>query len=458
MLPQGTGRFASALPGGGDASLIRALSEAVDPQAILRRIVEQALVLLPGAEGTVVELVDGEDLVYVCASGSLSDFVGTRVPRRDSLSGRSVATREILRSDDTEADERVDLQACRQVGARSMVCVPLTQASGPVGVLKAASSQPGGFSDRDVQLLSRLADFIAATVATAAEFSRVVARIVHSAAVIQDPLVGGDDDDVAWFIANVIRPEVPAVVDLRQRIESVLDGGGFEMLYQPIVELGTGDLIAAEALARFTGLPYRPPDVWFSEADSAGLGVELELAAVRAALAPLPFLPDQISVAVNVGPAAIGSRELARMVESAGPSRVILELTEHLKVQDYPRLSAQLTPLRRQGVRLAIDDTGAGISSLTHVLKLAPDVIKLDREITSGIDLDPVRRALTSALVTFAAESGALVVAEGIETDAELTMLRDLGIVYGQGFHLGRPGPSSHLRRREMAPPTGSVK
>lgn len=436
---------------------MRALSEVVEPHAILDRIVAQALVLLPGADGTVVELVDGEDLVYVCASGSLTTSLGVRVPLERSLSGLAVTKQEILTSDDTESDDRVDRDVCRRVGARSMICVPLSQASGPVGVLKAASSQPLGFTARDVQVLSRLAEFIATAVATASESLRMIARLVDgSGAPSGSALAGEDDDDIAWFIANVIRPEVPPVVDLRRRIESVLEEGSFEILYQPIIELGSGKLIGAEALSRFTIMPYRPPDVWFAEADRAGLGVELELAAVRAALAPLPFLSPDLKISVNVGASAIGTDELAEVVTAAGPDRVILELTEHLKVEDYPKLNARLAPLRKQNAYLAIDDTGAGISSLTHVLKLAPDVIKLDREITSGIDLDPVRRALTAALITFAGESGAVVVAEGIETAGELAVLRDLGVLYGQGFLLGRPGPSADLRGYEVRPLAGT--
>ncbi|HET9731457.1 MAG TPA: EAL domain-containing protein [Acidimicrobiales bacterium] len=455
---EGLSRLAAALPGGGGASLVSALSEALEPDAILSRIVEQALVLLPGAEGTVVELVEGDDLVYVSASGSLKRSIGATVPVRASLSGQCVASNQILSSDDTESDDRVDRGACRRVGARSMVCVPLWHGSGPVGVLKAASSRPGAFTPRDVQLLSRLAEFIATTVAAASEFSRMMARVVRQ----PGPTSGqtapdADDDDVAGFIANVLRVDVPVVVDLRRRVESVLDEGSFEILYQPIVNIRTGRLFGAEALARFTTMPYRPPNEWFSEAERVGLGVELELAAVKAALTPLPFLPEHIRVSINVGPEAIVSADLTQMVAAAGPDRVILELTEHLAVEDYPTLNAHLRPLRQQNTFLAIDDTGAGISSLTHVLKLAPDVIKLDREITSGIDFDPVRRALTSALVAFAAESGALVVAEGIETAGELTTLCDLGVVYGQGFHLGRPGPSSALRSydQEAAPAIG---
>jgi EAL domain-containing protein (putative c-di-GMP-specific phosphodiesterase class I) len=91
------------------------------------------------------------------------------------------------------------------------------------------------------------------------------------------------------------------------------------------------------------------------------------------------------------------------------------------------------------GVRLAIDDTGAGFASFAHILKLAPEIIKLDRELTSGIDHDPVRAALATALVSFASQLGTEIIAEGIETAAELEVLRNLGIRYGQGYFLFRP-------------------
>ncbi|MDA8044513.1 MAG: EAL domain-containing protein, partial [Actinomycetota bacterium] len=147
----------------------------------------------------------------------------------------------------------------------------------------------------------------------------------------------------------------------------------------------------------------------------------------------------------------VGCPELAEIIETAGPDRVVIELTEHLQVEDYPKLNSRLAGLREQRTLLAIDDTGAGISSLTHVLKLAPDIIKLDREITRGVDIDPVRRALTSALVVFARESGARVVAEGIETEQELAVLVDLGVRYGQGFYLARPSALRDLLDYEPA-------
>ena len=116
-----------------------------------------------------------------------------------------------------------------------------------------------------------------------------------------------------------------------------------------------------------------------------------------------------------------------------------MELTEEARVDDYPRLSRALDQMRRMGVRLAIDDTGAGFASLAHILKLVPEFIKLDRELTSGIDHDPVRIALATALVSFASGLGAEIIAEGIETTEELEVLQGLDIRYGQGFLLCRP-------------------
>jgi EAL domain-containing protein (putative c-di-GMP-specific phosphodiesterase class I) len=148
-----------------------------------------------------------------------------------------------------------------------------------------------------------------------------------------------------------------------------------------------------------------------------------------------------VSVTINVGPAVATAVDLAELVPEHLAPRVIVELTEHAAIDDYPRLIEALAPARRRGIRLAIDDTGSGYSSLAHILKLAPEFIKLDCEITRGIDLDPVRRALASSLVTFAAETGAEIIAEGVETADELDVLRSLGIDHAQGYHLGPPAP-----------------
>jgi EAL domain-containing protein (putative c-di-GMP-specific phosphodiesterase class I) len=124
----------------------------------------------------------------------------------------------------------------------------------------------------------------------------------------------------------------------------------------------------------------------------------------------------------------------------AGTDRaVIVELTEHERVDDYEAVRASLERLG-PNVKLAIDDAGSGFASLRHIFALQPAYVKLDMEWVRGIDRDPIRRALVSGLVYFGAETGCDLIAEGIETDEELAALRELGIQLGQGYLLARPG------------------
>lgn len=143
---------------------------------------------------------------------------------------------------------------------------------------------------------------------------------------------------------------------------------------------------------------------------------------------------------MNCSHRAAVSSELASLV---GPhaDRVVLEITEHDAVEDYEGLVGALTPLRARGTRVAIDDAGAGFASLRHTLQLAPDIVKVDISLTRDIDTDRGRRALAKALISFADEMGMTIVAEGIESEAELKTLRDLGVKYGQGFYLAEPAP-----------------
>ncbi|MCW2903895.1 MAG: hypothetical protein JWO67_6160 [Streptosporangiaceae bacterium] len=225
------------------------------------------------------------------------------------------------------------------------------------------------------------------------------------------------------------------------RVQRVLDSGGPAMVFQPIIDLATGKAAGAEALARFPGPLGRTPEQWFADAADVGLGVQLELAAIRVALAELDAVPNGGYLSVNAGPDTVVAPELHALLRSAPASRLVVELTEHVAVADYAALTDALDALRCRGVRVAVDDTGSGFSSLQHIVNLKPDIIKLDRALVEGIDTDPARRALAGALLTFANEIGAQVIAEGIETLREQTVLRRLGVRYGQGFHLGRPGP-----------------
>jgi EAL domain-containing protein (putative c-di-GMP-specific phosphodiesterase class I)/DNA-binding NarL/FixJ family response regulator len=226
-----------------------------------------------------------------------------------------------------------------------------------------------------------------------------------------------------------------------ERIGRAINGRSLHMVFQPIVELRGGHVVGLEALARFMERPRRLPEAWFAAAADVGLLTELELAAVGRALVELDRIPLGTYLAVNVSPETIGSEGLLRLLDGTVADRIVLEVTEQSAVDDYDGLDACLRSIRARGVRLAIDDVGAGFASLSHVVRLAPDSMKLDRTLVGGVASDPVRMSLIERLVSFADEVGIAVVAEGVETEADLSVLRTVGVPYGQGFHLGRPGP-----------------
>nr|WP_281373032.1 EAL domain-containing protein [Kineococcus aurantiacus] len=218
-------------------------------------------------------------------------------------------------------------------------------------------------------------------------------------------------------------------------------GSGRTTVVQPVVDLRTGRVVGAEALSRFTspaGLARRPEQV-FSDARSAGVGVELEQAAIASALPLLGRLPPGAYLSVNASPEALADPRSLDLLLSGRPDRLVVEVTEHAPVADYGALREATAHLRRHGARIAVDDAGAGFASLQHVLQLTPDIVKLDIAFVHGIDTDPARRAVARALVGFASELGSTVVAEGVEREGELTVLTELGVDCGQGYLLGRP-------------------
>jgi EAL domain-containing protein (putative c-di-GMP-specific phosphodiesterase class I) len=219
----------------------------------------------------------------------------------------------------------------------------------------------------------------------------------------------------------------------------VTGGDGLVMAFQPIVDLNDCHVEGVEALARFTLHPDWGPGEWFGEAAAVGRRVELEQVALDRALEDVGRFPAEWFVSVNLSPETAISEGTIRSLGRAAVDRLVVEITEHAQVADYGELLGALADFRSGGGRLAIDDAGAGFASLRHVLVLLPDVIKLDISLTQRIDQDRNRRALASALVSFASETDATILAEGIETPAELETLRALGVRYGQGYYLARP-------------------
>lgn len=242
-------------------------------------------------------------------------------------------------------------------------------------------------------------------------------------------------------LLDVSMAESLADPEITARLDRLIATRTLITAFQPIVHLGTGEVVGAEALTRFVSSPFRSPDQWFVEADSVGRGPELEFLALETALLAAADLPAQIYVALNLSPSACLDPRLSDIVRKSGLDleRIVLELTERSAVADYARLGAALAPLRSAGLRIAVDDVGAGFSSMRHILRLSPELIKLDRTIVAGIDNDPNQRALCTAMVSFSSQIGACLVAEGIETNAELTAVTELGVNTGQGYLLGRP-------------------
>ena len=226
------------------------------------------------------------------------------------------------------------------------------------------------------------------------------------------------------------------------RLRPMMEVGGPTVVMQPIVDLATGRRVGAEALSRFPVDWDRAPDVVFAEAHSVGLGEELELMALENAAARLDV---DGYVALNVSPGTLLTARFAELLGRLPADRILIELSEHDPVEDYEALAAALAAPRAAGMRLAIDDVGAGYSSLRHIMLTAPDVIKLDRSIVTDLAQDRVRRSLVSSLVDFASGSDARVVAEGIETAEDAAACLELGVDLGQGWYYGRPGPASGL-------------
>ncbi len=213
------------------------------------------------------------------------------------------------------------------------------------------------------------------------------------------------------------------------------------MLYQPLISLDRMQVVGIECLARFDLNPYRGPELWFAEAAEVGQGMTLELQAIRNGLDGLidRNIPKHLRIWLNTSASTVIGCDMSEHFQGFAPERIVLELTEHDHVGDYASLDRALEPLREKGVSVAIDDAGAGYSSMSHILNLSPDHIKLDLNLTRNIDVDRKRRALAAALIEFGRQTDCKIVAEGVESAAELNELRRLGVQMAQGFFLCEP-------------------
>ena len=218
--------------------------------------------------------------------------------------------------------------------------------------------------------------------------------------------------------------------------------GVLRMDFQPIIDTARGTVVGYESLARFSGPPHATPDRWFAVARAAGIGAELEARALRTALEARSALPPNCFLSVNVGPDALLAAPVAAVFAGAGDLRgVVVEITEQVAVTCYDALITAIAPVRTAGALLAVDDAGAGFASLKHITVLRPDFVKVDRDLVAGIDADETKAAVVEALGMITSRLDAWLIAEGVETTAELDRLLSLRVPLVQGYGLGRPRP-----------------
>src|SRR4051812_42728262 len=225
----------------------------------------------------------------------------------------------------------------------------------------------------------------------------------------------------------------PAPADVHR----ILQTRAVSLAFQPIVDLATGAVEAVEALARFEG--YSSPMTVFRAAEPLGLGAQVEGLVLRKALDERFRVPHGMLLTVNVSPARLLIDPIRSLLADVDLSGIVLELTEHTLPPPPEQLVPAIQRLRDQGALVALDDAGAGYQNLNQVAELRPDWVKIDRTVVMGAANDAVQRASLQMFARVSRRINAKAVAEGVECDADLATLREVGIPLGQGYLLGEP-------------------
>jgi len=368
-----------------------------------------ALLAIPGAAAAGLLLFENGSAVRRVAMSTELDLpfaLGELLPatratymRERAAQGPWVETWQVRQDEDGYG------QAVAAAGITAVLNVPITNGDGPLGILSVSSAREDGVSALTGEIPS----------------------VVEVAAVARTLLGPALETRIAHQAAHA-------------RISAVIGERAFRPVFQPIIDLGTGEPVGFEALARFTDGVR--PDLVFGEARHAGLGIELEAVTLGAALAAADELPAGPWLSLNVSPALIVEPGVLAGILGGRSRPVVLEITEHMRIDDYGALRSALVALGPD-VRVAVDDAGAGVANFRHLVELRPDFVKLDMSLVRGVNADPIRQALVVGLLHFARVSSRLVIAEGIETEAERRTLQALGVGLGQGYLLGRPAEAA---------------
>jgi EAL domain-containing protein (putative c-di-GMP-specific phosphodiesterase class I) len=422
--------------------LIRALTASVDPSSLMVRVADQACAFAASADGAAINLLRASDNSYVTvsASGVLEPALGFVIAKNQSLQGIAARQRRPIVVGDAHIDGRLSRHVRainKQWGTRSWAMIPLTHKNTAIGSLMLAAADPGAFTENDIEPMVTASDFVSALIGSQFELSTQLTNVItggHGR---------GQGAFTARFVASVMMPEALEAEAHQIRLDALLEQPQvLGVAFQPIVQLTSRGIIAYEGLARFPASMEGTPAQWFSTARRLGRSLDLEGAALRAVLAAARGLPRDVPVAVNLSPKALLEPAIHHQL-LAQDRRLIVEITEHEPFPDD--LSTALTGLRERGIQVAVDDAGAGYANFTQLLRLRPDIIKIDGELIAGIDNDAAKRAIATSLTSLAAELDATIVAEAVETAGQVRTLMGLGIDYGQGFHLGRPGEVSYI-------------
>jgi len=234
---------------------------------------------------------------------------------------------------------------------------------------------------------------------------------------------------------------------LKQRLRDAASRSAFDVHYQPIVELQTGRVTAREALVRWLDGPRGcvNPASFIPIAEEMGVIVDIGRQVLRRACLEARTWPGDTAVHANLSPVELRDERFLRGVEEAlqasglPPERLVLEITEGVVLRDPPKCIEILEQLRGLGVQLALDDFGTGYSSLSYLRQLPLDWLKIGQPFVDDIAPGGANRPFMRMILDLAASLELGVVAEGIETQAQMESLRDMGCGFGQGFHLGRP-------------------
>ncbi len=237
-------------------------------------------------------------------------------------------------------------------------------------------------------------------------------------------------------------------VELHESLKSVLASASFHPVFQPVVDLESREIVGFEALTRFDSGEL--PDRCFAGAWSAGLGPDLEIATLKASIAAAKKLPAGRWLGLNASPRLLADPGRLKATLGLVDRPLILEVTEHEVIEDYVAVREAIR-LLGPGVRVAVDDAGAGVANFGHIVDLRPDFVKLDIGLIRNVNTNLGRQAVVVGMSHYSRTAGCRLVAEGVETEAEAETLRRLGVDFGQGFLFGHPAPAAGWADRRYA-------